>query len=287
MKSISSPFLGREEFKDILSIMRNSPWAEDLEDQILNLWELCIEKDERELLKELINKFFILDKKEERKACDGINNYINSLPIKAVSAFIVSVADVGKNDGSLVGLQLLEQKIKPLNEWEDRYVSHIPDLINRLEKINTIFIFDDFIGSGTKIVAKYGWLSNLLTGKGLNINDFDIHILSFSAMDFGIKYIEQTLGINIYSHNILSKAITAQGGSANSTKKINVMLTIEEKLANKYKNRNILKYSLGYKKSESLYYWESYSCPNNVFPIFWWPMLKGNKQHKTLFVRTN
>lgn len=293
MESISSNIFNREDFHDIFEIVDSSPWTKVLFNELLNLWELCTEKDERALIKDLINKFFVLNSQEERNACQGINRYINSLSVTPDLSYIVSVADAGKNDGSLAGLQLLELQVTPLEDWEERYVSHIPDLANLLKEENkieegsTIFIFDDFIGTGSKIEKKHNWLANLLNKKGLNINSFDIHIVSFSAMDFGIDYIKNTLGFNVYSHNTFSKAITGKVGCKDSSKKIDVMLKIENKLDDVYKERNISKYSLGYKKSEALYYWENNSCPNNVFPIFWWPMLKGNKRHAPLFNRTN
>ncbi|WP_458773197.1 phosphoribosyltransferase-like protein [Aeromonas caviae] len=44
-------------------------------------------------------------------------------------------------------------------------------------------------------------------------------------------------------------------------------------------------YSLGYDRSETLYCAINDNCPNNVFPIFWWPKLANGEQYETLFHR--
>ena len=56
------------------------------------------------------------------------------------------------------------------------------------------------------------------------------------------------------------------------------------KMAKKY-SLDIGSGNIRYKESESLFNLESYNVPNNVFPIFWWPQLKDNNYHKTLFRR--
>ncbi len=287
MSKIGNPFLDRSGFRDVVGIMRKNPWAEEREEELLNLWELCPDDDERALLKELCYDFLVLDSKKQQEACNGINEYINSLSVSANTAFIVAVADVGKTDGSLVGLQLLESRVQPTDEWEDCYVSNIPYLVDVINSTtNTIFIFDDFIGSGDKIVKKYNWLSSVMLDNDLDIKNFDIHILAFTAMNAGIKKIKNELNVNIFSHNILCKAISEKNNDIVANEKINTMIKIENKLNDEYKGRHISKYSLGYNKSEALYYWNDFSCPNNVFPIFWWPNLKHYGSHSTIFVRT-
>ena len=43
---------------------------------------------------------------------------------------------------------------------------------------------------------------------------------------------------------------------------------------------------LGWGKAEALYSRHRGNCPNNVFPIFWWPASKGNILRKPIFPRT-
>lgn len=287
MTNISAPVFSREAVLDVCQIMKQCPWTEDLMNELLNLWELCTRDDERTLLKELINEIFILDTPKARDACNGISTYLNSLKIDPKHAFIVAVADVGKNDGSSAGLKLLELKVTPTEEWESRYISHIPNLAEKVVDGDTIIIFDDFIGSGNKIIKKINWLADELIKNDHHIDKFDLEVVSFSAMKFGLDNIKTNLGITPFTHNSFSKAISEKNSIKDSISKINIMRKIESRLEQNYKNRDLSKYTLGYNKSEALYYWDGYSCPNNVFPIFWWPKLKGRIAHKTLLTRTN
>ena len=287
MENIVEPVIDRDAFFDILDILDSAQWTNDLRHELMDLWDLCNLPDERSLLKELINDFFVLDTRKAQQACDGINEYINSLNEEPSSSYIVAVADVGKSDGSLAGLQMLRQRNKPTEDWESQYISHIPDLIEKVVNPSNIFIFDDFIGSGNKIILKYRWLLKCLSEKKVSIDEYNISIISFSAMAFGITNIEKTLGIQVYTYNTFHKSITGKNAPSVSKNKIDIMLRIEKKLNANYNNRKLEKYSLGFNQSEALYYWEGYSCPNNVFPIFWWPNLKNNGTYRTILTRTN
>jgi hypothetical protein len=287
MSDISAPIFSREALMDMLHIMKECSWTETLDQQLMDLWELCTENAERALLKELIIDMFVLDTPKVRKACQDIDTYISQLNVNPNNSFIVAVADTGKSDGSTAGLKILQLKINPIDEWEERYISHIPDLVRVLTAGDNIFIFDDFIGSGSKIIKKYRWLDNLLKEKGMCIKDFNIKMLSFSAMDFGVDNIKKNLGIDVFSSNIFQKSISGKNTDPEIARKLSLMIDIESKLESIHKKRVLSKYSLGYGKSEALYYWEDYSCPNNVFPIFWWQKAKGKKAYKPLLTRTN
>ncbi|MGF1758311.1 hypothetical protein L4D76_10265 [Photobacterium sagamiensis] len=285
MSSIANPVLDREAFRDVYEISDTHDWAKELREELLNLWELCVDADERSLLKELLNDFFVLDKKKERSSCDKINNYVHEKNLNPTHTIIVSVSDVGKLDGSLVGLQLLEQKIIPVEQWENCYVSHISELEGKLSNCTSIIMFDDFIGSGNKIVKKYEWLANTVEKDDVDISSIDVYIISFSAMKFGIKNIKSKIDVNVFCANEFKKGISENNSITERYKKIKLMLKIESKLSQYHHNRVLSKYSLGYCKSESLYYWDNLSCPNNVFPIFWWPNLKNGSKHDTVFTR--
>ncbi|SMY36059.1 phosphoribosyltransferase-like protein [Photobacterium andalusiense] len=285
MSSIANQVIDREAFYDIIDITDKHQWAKERYDELMNLWDLCYSRDERSLLKELIDDFFVLDKKEERFVSDEINKYFKKKNLKSDKTFIVSVCDVGKNDGSLSGLKILSQKITPTNEWKDSYINHISELKGKLNNCSNIVIFDDFIGSGNKIIKKYDWLAKVISNENLNIEKFNIFIVSFTAMKFGIKIIKENLNVEVYCPKELDKGISEKNSIIDRYFKIKLMLKIEKKLSDTYDNRPLSKYSLGYGKSESLYYWENISCPNNVFPIFWWERLKSNEMHKTLLMR--
>ena len=61
------------------------------------------------------------------------------------------------------------------------------------------------------------------------------------------------------------------------------MTEIEELLGKSFKGRNLATYNFGYKRSEALFSLEAHNTPNNVFPIFWWPVLNSGKIRNPMF----
>lgn len=282
---ITQTYFSKEAFRDLLDLIREREWVSTKEEEIMYLWELCDNEEQRNLLKELILDIYVLDNRKEIEAATSINNYINQLGISATDAWIVSVADSGEIDGSISGMQILKQKIKPVSSWSSRYVSHIPELIPKIKTGDSIFLFDDFIGSGNKFIKKYDWLTTLIIrDSDIDINTICIRLISFSGMTFGINNLVSQ-GHTVHTFKSLNKGISDKYSEKEVTKKTKLMLDLEKKLSSFYKNKKLSDFSLGYKQSESLYYWQNNSCPNNVFPVFWWPKLNIDKEHETLLVR--
>lgn len=101
-------------------------------------------------------------------------------------------------------------------------------------------------------------------------------------MEFALDKIEK-LAISFYSPLILKKGITDFVKSRDGKLHFEHMTNIESKLQPFYKGEAMP--SLGYGGSESLFAIEGINVPNNVFPVFWWPVLKGEIERNTIFKR--
>jgi hypothetical protein len=287
--NISNQKLDREAFRDIFNLMRQRTWIQDLEEELMNLWELCDSTIQRDLLKELILDIYVLDNAKGRKACDEINQQIKNWNLTPENTFIVAVADVGKPCGSLVGIQQLKLKVKPIEAWEKQYVSHIPEAISKLKNGDSVVLFDDFIGSGKKMADKFKWFCDSLndSDSSVDISTISFYFVAFSGMTFGLNKLKKEFDFPIYTYVSLDKGISDKNSPENVKLKISEMNKLENKLNDTYGLRNISDYTLGFNKSETLYFWENYSCPNNVFPIFWWEKLKNKSSHETILNRAN
>ena len=284
---IKSPSIDKNAFRDMLELMRKKAWLETKEEEIMYLWELCDSTEQRELLKELMLEIYVLGNVEEEQAAIAINDYIHSIPLLPQNTWIVSVADVGKLDGSLSGMQILRQKIKPTLDWQPRYISHIPEVATKLQDGDNIILFDDFLGSGDKFLKKLKWLQDTANKvPNLNVASLSIHFISFAGMKFGISRLGSKKH-NVFVFKELHKGISERNDSDDTKKKLATMLQLESRLSPSCNNRALSDYSFGYKKSESLYYWRNNSCPNNVFPIFWWEKLCFDKEHEPLITRAD
>jgi hypothetical protein len=286
---ISNKNIDRETFADLYELLNKRDWISELFDELMDLWDLCDNRQQHKLLKELILVIEVLDSKGSKKACRSIDRQVKKWGLDPSNTFFVAVADLGKPDGSLVGLQQLKLEIQPIEEWESRFISHIPDSMVQIESGNSIIFFDDFIGSGNKMIKKFNWFCDELEEKctHINLSSLNIYFVSFAGMAFGIKHLQDTLGKPVFTKLSLLKGISERNSGIQITEKLDEMRRLEQKLDEQYSSRNLEKYSLGYSKSETLYFWEGYSCPNNVFPVFWWPKIKEAREHRTILKRAN
>ena len=104
-------------------------------------------------------------------------------------------------------------------------------------------------------------------------------------MKFGLDRIVKDTGCEAFAHNILQKAISEKHPPAQAAVLIETMRKIESRLDETYRQKSIKEYSLGFGESEALYCAENDNCPNNVFPVFWWPRLKSGTPFKTILRR--
>lgn len=284
MTTIASPVYDKKAVLDFFDIVQNHPWAEDKINEIMYLWDICDNREQQDLLKELICDFFVFDDKKLASAGKKISEQIANWKLSHETSLIIAVADEGQSDGSVVGVKSLELKIEPIHEWSKKCFHSIPSSISSINNGDSIILFDDFIGSGDKFIKKHKWLCDLIEKNHLDASTIKFHFVSFSGMQLGIDRLKNR-GFKVFVCNHLIKGITDKNDLVTATKKLQLITELEDKLQDTFNSWVLSKYSFGYGKSESLYYWTNYSCPNNVFPIFWWPKLKQWQEFRPLFPR--
>lgn len=269
--------------KDMLELFEAQPWLLRLHEEMTHLWDLCESRDEQILLKTLLSGFFMLDARRELEACEAISEKVQESGLSPKTTWIVAVANKDEIDGSTAGLQKLKNKLEPYEQWHSRLVANIPAAAGKVKNGDVVLLFDDFIGTGEKMVNKKNWLVKLLSAEG--VDDVKFSYFSFSGMRFGIENIEDATDAQVFSHHILLKGITETFPLEQAEAMIALMLQLESRLGLTYKHKKLEEFSLGYKKSESLYCGQNDNCPNNVFPVLWWPNLKSGKVFKTVLKR--
>lgn len=272
-----------EALTDLMEIWDAQPWTKEYHRELTELWNICETRDEQNLLKRLIKKFFLLDATQERLATEGVSSAISEWGLDPDSTWIVAVANKEEIDGSTAGLQKLKNKLVPMEKWHNRCISNIPAASEKINSGDSIVLFDDFIGTGGKMVAKTNWLKRLLAPR--EVGNIVFYYTAFSAMSFGIKNLLQETSSKAYAYVNLRKAISDDYPPEEADYLIKVMKGIESRLGETYKKKKIADYSLGYGSSEALYCGQNDNCPNNVFPILWWPNLKGGRTFNTLLKR--
>lgn len=270
-------------FNDIVELLMAQPWLSVHSDALTDLWNICDTVAERNLLKKLIKEFFILNANREALALDSLADQFKQWGLSPTSTWIVAAANKDEIDGAQAAMQKLKNKVEPYEEWHSRFISNIPAASDKVANGDVVVIFDDFLGTGNKLKTKANWLLSLAAKN--NVDDLKIYFMSVAAMNFGINYLREQTQCEVFAFYKFDKAIS--DGFIGNDVAINVALmkSIESKLSTYYKNKNIQHYSLGYKMSEALYCVENDNCPNNVFPIFWWPHLRTGRRVKTILRR--
>ncbi len=276
-------------FYHLLKIIKEQEWTSDVYSELLNLFNMCDSRSQQTLLTDLILRFEVLNGEQEKKAYSHINDFIQQKKLSTDTTLIVGCGDVGRSiDGSIVGLQKMKSRLEPRGKWECRMSQNIQELMDDLSNNNTVIIFDDFIGSGKKILEKYYWLKRSVDSHNdISFDSIQVVFASLAGMTFGIERIIKETNCEVVSYLRLKKGITDNYPLDEVNQQLLLMKELESKLNDHFDNRNLTKFSLGYSQSETLYFAENDNCPNNVFPIFWWQKLTNEDTHGTLLNRSD
>lgn len=120
-----------------------------------------------------------------------------------------------------------------------------------------LILIDDFIGSGGTAVQA----CQAMIDEGIASND--MVIVSIAAMERGVDYIKDELGVVSYSNIIKRRGITDCYSEIDAPEKRRIMLSMEKSIVCPKD------YSMGFKASESLITFMN-KTPNNTFPVFWY-----------------
>lgn len=281
--NIAANKISPEVMYDMIEIFESQEWLNEFVGELIELWNVCEFRQEQTLLKSLIMDICLFNAAMERLAHSSINEKMQSWGLSPKSTWIVAVANKTEIDGSTAALQRLKNKILPFDNWHSRFISNIPEAAQFIKAGQSVVLFDDFIGSGDKMIKKGRWLRGILDEKG--VGHVDVYYLSLAAMRFGMEKIRAETRCEAYAYKELTKAITDKFDASEAARLIEVMTVLESRLFDRYKNKKIEDYSLGYGRSEALYCAENDNCPNNVFPVFWWTKLKDGRGFRTLFKR--
>lgn len=272
------------DFQRLLILHKKFDWLFQNSEGLYDLWSICENENQKKLVENLINNFTYTTSKELNESGEEIANLIEKKwLLKPSNTFLVAKCDDRKPDGSQAFLQSLKNKFS--YEWEGKnFYNNLLEAVHKIEHNSNIILVDDFIGTGETIKSKYKYFVKKLNER--KIENYNIKIVSFAAMEFSKTRLDSLIGVDYHSALWLKKGISELISEAKEQRvAISEMRNLENSLSETYKNLNLTKHSFGYKGSESLFTLESFNIPNNVFPIFWWPQLKNKTYHKTIFRR--
>jgi len=285
--SKSSDKINHEDFIKLYELTKVQNWLEDVSIELIELWNLCEHSTERNLIYELLLNFLCLDLKKINEHCKDISKHVcNEWGLDSESTKIVALCDEKKPDGSQFFIEILKNKFEGKNNWTENNFENNSSSIGKasykLKKDQNLILIDDFIGTGKKVNRRIEWLKSKI--KENNKRNIKIFLVSLACMQGALNVIE-SLEIKFFAPIILKKGISDYYEGEKLKNKIQNMENLESKLHPIYKNLRLLDFNFGYGKAESLFAIEGMNTPNNVFPIFWWPLLREEKKRNTILKR--
>lgn len=272
-------------FITLYYLLRQNQWLEDESIALYELWDKCDNNDKKHIVKDLLERFDYLTSRDIRDYCKEISRYIvDKWRINGKGTKIVAINDGKKPDGSQYILEAIKNKFSDVDGWTEENFRNslltMGEASYQLRNKQNLILLDDFVGTGKTIERKVIWLKEKIKEK--RKKNIKIYFVAIAIMEQSIPIIKN-LDIEFYAPLILKKGITDKYKGEEKEKYIDAMIDLEKLLADVYKKMPLP--SFGYGKSETLFAIEGINVPNNVFPIFWWPVYKDNKKRKTILKR--
>ena len=276
----SEELIDFNDFKRLHSLCNNYEWLEAETQGLYELWNLTDTETQKSLVEKLIENFIFIDSKYLKKITEGIRNHIVlNWGLQSRGTRISAICDNSNPDGSQAILQFLKDKFAGEKGWTDaNFVNSLPVVANNCRNGQTIILIDDFIGTGNTIIRKLNYLKNTLKARAKN--KVTIKIVTAAAMKFSKEVLDKQ-DVEHYSHLWLDKGISEIYRDPELHEAVTSMEAMEKKLGQKWNGKYLPKF--GYQKSESLIAIDGFNIPNNVFPVFWWPILLKQIKRKTIF----
>jgi len=275
----ASSRIEHDTFVKLMKVTLEQEWLEDESEALIDLWNLCKFSSEQELVYSLLLRFKYIDSKELKRLGVQVANYIlDSWQLPSKGTRIIAVSDKRNADGSQMFIQSLKNKFVESKWKEYNFINNIGDGQRLTRKNYNIILLDDFIGTGETIEKRVNWFKEKISGK-VNVS---IRVVCLAAMEISRKKLD-SMGLEYYSPIWLKRGISDYFKGSDLKDAIKDMKRLESEFEPRYNGQNLP--SFGFKKSEALFTIEAFNVPNNVFPIFWWPVLKNYIFRKTLLKR--
>lgn len=269
-------------FKRLFSLTTKCPWLQPKTFELINLWNFGSSTAQKRLIEKLLRRFTYLTSKELGAACESIRKQITrKWLLQSNMTTLTAANNNSQTDGSISVLHALKSCMTGNGNWkESNFVNGYGASIPQLKAGQSIVIVEDFVGSGNKVLGIVGWFQRQIQSRG--IENVKIYTVSVAMLQSG-QIALQNAGVTVFARYILRKGISDYHEGTDLENAIQSMEALEEGLATSYKTSRLPNF--GYERSEALFSLEPFRVPNNVFPLFWWPLLKTGRKRKTLLKR--
>ena len=224
------------------------------------------------LIRRLLERFTFLSVDQYEQFILEMASYINETFDLGSTLLCATTADRNKDSAQRV-LYDLVSTLAGIGCYKVRNVNRYDAAVSE-NNIDCLLLVDEFIGTGQSFVGRVRTLRERFKQKGKPLPA--IHGIALAGMNQGLRNIASEFS----SLNVclaLKKGIEDYAVAEARNGEYSIMNDLESALSMIFEGESLP--PLGYSASEALYSRHGGSCPNNVFPVFWWP------QNKNLFDR--
>ena len=265
-------------------IALDTPWIGRYDRRIASLVALLEEAEQARavdgpaLIASLLERFTFLSAEQYEQSLLDMATFIDESFDLSTTVLCATTADRHKDSAQRVLYDLVtalaaigRYKVRSLNRY---------DAAAKEGSCSTVLLVDEFIGSGQSFAGRARNLRRLYQQKQLAAPS--IHGVALAGMTHGLRAIEaEFASLNVCF--ALRKGIKDYSDYATAAFEYSLMGDLESQLSPLYAGESVP--SMGYAASEALYGRHSGSCPNNVFPVFWWPQSVGSQDRRPLLPR--
>ena len=272
--------LTRNAYNWIFSLSRKqTAMLKDKDIALAELYDLCDNDIQRDLIKDLIIRFHCFDEEIYNLALMQIVEYISNLGYNIQDTAIVAFCHDSSADSSQ---EILQDLKVPMTKFFNSAIktNNRFDHLHRTYKegFRHFIAVDEFLGSGQTICNRYNDFLRM------NLTDATIDFCLVAGMSDAITQARYE-GINVYVAYEMQKGISHYYDGIELDTNKREMSLLESKLADTINQTELNDYLFGYGQSEALYSRLYKNVPNNVFPIMWWKRYKNNLSRNTIFDR--
>ncbi|WP_063290762.1 phosphoribosyltransferase-like protein [Pseudovibrio sp. Ad5] len=275
----------RGDFSQMIAALEKQPWLHKKQTEMDALIEELDDAEQKTLIFELLGNFTYICSHRLSDFLGGLAETISTQWGCTPHNTIIVALNRGQcADSSQAILWHLKPAMAKRGAWTPNlFVIDIEEAAkqcNQHTHIANVIIIDEFSGTGKTIDKELNRFKNQLN----NASGLSIRIALVALMQDAFEKFPDFID-DFYFLEDMRPGISSHIEESKRPEAIEIMKTLEGKLAQVARDKKLKKHIFGWGKSEALYYYENGNTPNNVFPIFWWPEDVNGQQRLTLLNR--
>lgn len=279
----SVTLIDRDQFNEMTKLIQKQTWLAKRAKALFDTVTLCQSPNESMLILDLLDRFTFESEQGLKESIEEIARVISCDWRCDPKRTIITSTNNGEfSDSSDMMAYRLKSALANYEDWmTHNFINKLGEALTATPSGGMLILVDDFSGTGTSIKKKIEWLSDQMIETGKTV---EIRIAVATAMKTACDEFSQA-GLTFHIVKMLKKGISDHYAGEELKTCSEAMQRLESELSKKFRNKKLRDYSFGYKSSEALYYAEGLNPPNNNFPVFWWPFLKGKQKRDTVLRR--